>query len=291
MPRASIFLKAMRDLRWQVFWYGVGLASMCALVVFVYPSYRDQLASFEIPDALKPLIGDANYASGAGFLTAEFFSWGPLLGVIFAIMAGTSALGGEEAAGTLDLLLSQPISRRRLILEKMAGFAVGACLTAAIVDLGWLLSVPFVEIDVSLSTLLAATFLMVPQMLLVGAIAIWASAFLPDRKLATGFVTGVVVVSFFVNYLAELVDVLAPLRRASFFSYQNNEVLTKGLDILDLAVLLLAAGTFALLATLAFERREIGVHGGGVTLPRLFPRRHSEARLKAPRTEQGPAAL
>jgi ABC-2 type transport system permease protein len=270
MPQPSILIKTLRDLRWQVFWYGLGLAAMCALVVFIYPSYREQLSSFEIPEALKPLIGDTNYATPQGFLTAEFFSWGPLLGVIFAIMAGTSTLGGEEAGGTLDLLLSQPVSRRRLILEKMLGFALSACLIAVLVEVGWLLSVPFVDIDISLGSLMAATFLMVPQMLLVGAFAVWATAFLPERKLATGFVTSVVVVSFFVNYLAELVDVLAPLQWASFFKYQNSGVLTKGLDLPDLVVLLAATAVFAFLAVVAFERREIGVHNGTVSLFRVL---------------------
>ena len=288
MPPASIFLKTLRDLRWQVFWYGIGLSAMCALVVFVYPSYRDQLISFEIPEALKPLIGDADYASAEGFLTAEFFSWGPLLGVIFAIMAGTALLGGEEAGGTLDLLLSQPISRRRLVMEKMSGFAVGACLIAVLVDVGWLLSVPFVEIDISLVKLLASTFLMVPQMLLVAAVSVWATAFLPERKLATGFVTAFVVASFFGNYLAELVDVLAPLRWASFFNYQNSEVLTKGLNLGDLAVLLVATLAFAVLAVLSFQEREIGVHNGGFKLPRF---RTDRTSAQAPKTQQGRAAL
>jgi ABC-2 type transport system permease protein len=269
MPRANVLLKTLRDLRWQVFWYGVGLGAMCALVVFVYPSYRDQLSDFEIPEALKPLIGDANYSSPEGFLTAEFWSWGPLLGIIFAIMAGTSLLGSEEANGTLDLLLAQPISRARLMLEKMAAFCLAALGMALLVNLGWLLSVPFVDIDISVAKLAASTFLIVPPMLLVGAISVWATAFLAERKLATGFVTAFVVASFFVNYLAEIVDLLKPLRWLSFFNYQNNEVLTNGVSWADLAVLVTCTIIFAVLAVASFRAREIGVHDGGVRWPRL----------------------
>ena len=43
MPRISVFGKALRDLRWQVFWYGLGFALLAALVAYIYPSYRDQL--------------------------------------------------------------------------------------------------------------------------------------------------------------------------------------------------------------------------------------------------------
>ncbi len=272
MRLPSVFLKALRDSRWQVFWYGVGLGALGALVVYVYPSYREQLADFEIPEALRALIGEADYATAEGFLTAEFFSWAPILVVIFAIMAGTSALAGEEAAGTLDLLLAQPMSRRRLVLEKMAGFGVSACLIAAITYLGWLASVPFVDIDVSYGRLLSATFRLVPLILFFGALAMCCGAMLPDRRLATGVVTAVAVVSFFVNYLAMLVDALRPARWASVFHYQDaSSALSGHVDPAKLAVLLLATALLAALTVASFEQRELGVHGGGPTLPRLRP--------------------
>jgi ABC-2 type transport system permease protein len=264
-----VFQKTLRDYRWQVFWYGVGLALLGALVVYIYPSYRAQLQSFDLPEALQALIGEADYSKPAGFLTAEFFSWGPIVVLVFAIMAGTSALGGEEANGTLDLLLAQPISRRRLVLEKMAGFAASAVAIALLVNAGWLISVPFVDFDISLPTLLAATFVMVPPVLLVGALAMWASATLSNRRTATGLVTGFVVASFFGNYLAELVDVLAPLRWLSFNHYQNTTVLTEGFNLIDAAVLLMATALFAVLAVRAFERRDIGVQTSGKSFLKL----------------------
>lgn len=148
MSQFNLAKRTIRDLRWQVVGYGLGLASMCMLIVFIYPSYRRQLADFQIPEALKPLLGGGNYGTAAGFLTVEFFSWGPLLGIVFAIRAGTALLGGEETNTTLDLLLSLPISRTRLLLEKLSGFAIAAVVLTMLVNLGWLFSVPFVTLDV-----------------------------------------------------------------------------------------------------------------------------------------------
>ena len=45
----------------------------------------------------------------------------PLLLLVAAIGAGARAIAGEEERGTLDLLLSTPVSRRRLALEKLGG--------------------------------------------------------------------------------------------------------------------------------------------------------------------------
>ena len=259
MPALSVFSKTLRDLRWQVFWYGAGLALMAALVVVIYPSYRDQLADFEIPEALQGLIGDADYASPEGYLTAEFVSWVPIITVIFAIMAGTSALAGEEAAGTMDLLLSQPISRRRLAVEKIAAILVATVAITAITCLGWVSSVPFVDIDIDMVDLFTASLNVVPITLTFAFMAMWAGAAMPDRRGATGIVTGVAVLGYFVNYLAQLVDVLRPVAWASPFHYYGLDILTAGFDLWKtLALVGLAAG-FAIGAVRSFERRDIGV--------------------------------
>ncbi len=274
MRLPSVLAKTVRDLRWQVFWYGAGIALMGVLVVYIYPSYKAQLADFQIPEALKAFVGSADYTSPEGFLTAEFFSWTPILLVIFAIMAGTSALAGEEANGTLDLLLSQPISRRRLALEKMAGFAASSVVVAAIICIGWPISVPFVDISIDWGRLLIATFNLIPLTLFFGVLAMWAGAALSNRRAATGLVTAVAVVTYFVNYLAALVDVLKPLRWLSPFHYYNGtNILSAGIDWPKLAVLIVLIVLFAVLTVVAFERRDVGVRTSGLRLPRLRPAR------------------
>ncbi len=268
----GILRKTLRDLRWQVFWYGLGLGLLGAFVVYIYPSYKTQLADFEIPPALQALIGDANYASGPGFLSAEFFSWAPILTVVFAIMAGTSLLAGEEAGGTLELLLARPIGRSRLALEKILGLVLAALLIAAAIYVGWLVSVPFVAIDVSLPRLALATFNLVPLTLFFGMLALWAGVLLPERKAATGLVTAAAVVTYFVNYLANLVDALRAIQVLSPFYYYNGvNVLQHGIDVPKLMVILALTVAFAALAVASFQQREIGVHLG-LTLPRFVSR-------------------
>ena len=276
MISRGILLKTVRDLRWQVFWYSLGLSLLGAFVVYIYPSYREQLAEFELPEAMQALIGDVDFTSPSGFLAAEFYSWAPIMLVVFAIMAGTSALAGEEENGTLDLLLAQPLSRRRLAVSKLAGLTFSSIIIAAGTYIGWLISVPFVDMDVSLARLALANLQMVPLLLAVGFLAVWCSAVFPDRKLATGVVTAIAVVSYVVNYLSALVDVLKPLAWASLFNYaEGGDTLTGSYDEWKPLVLLGLAGLFALLALASFERRDLGVRGGGLVLPGLpgFTRR------------------
>jgi ABC-2 type transport system permease protein len=271
MPSLTLFRKTLRDLRWQVVGYGAGLGLMAALVVAIYPSYRDQLADFEVPEALQGLTGDIDYASPEGFLSAEFVSWVPIVTLIFAIMAGTSALAGEEANGTLDLLLSQPLGRRRLALEKMAAIALATVLICCLACLGWLVSVPFVEIEVDLVELCLATFNLVPITLAFAYLAMFLGAVLPDRRAATALVTALAVAGYFVNYLAQVVDVLKPLAWVSPFRYYDIELLVSGLDWWRTVVLVCVAIASAAATVLSFERRDIGVQAPLRLLPARAP--------------------
>jgi ABC-2 type transport system permease protein len=259
MQRPSIFLQTLRNLRWQVFWYGIGLALMAALVVYVYPSYARQLADIDIPEAMRALIGDVDYGTGKGFLSAEFLSWVPIVVVVFAVMSGTGAIGNEEANGTLDLLLAQPISRRRVAIEKLGGLYAATVLVALITYIGWLISVPFVDIDVSLGDLAISTANLVPLMLVLQALACLASVTLSNRGVATGAVTAFAVASYFINYIASLVNALEPLSVVSVFHhYHGTEVLTDGVQWTGLVVLLVLCVVFSALTVAGLEQREIG---------------------------------
>ena len=263
MQRPSVLAKTLRDLRWQVVWYGIGLGLMAALVIYIFPSYSGQLADIEIPEAMRALIGDVDYGTAEGFVSAEFLSWTPLILVVFAIMGGTSMLAGEEANGTLDIVLAQPISRTRVAIEKLAGLMLGALLICCIIYIGWLVSVPFVNIDLGLGNLAVATFNVVPLIAFFQAFSLWAGVTLPSRGLATGLAVALAVASYFIYYLANIVDSLQPLQQLSvFYHYHGTEVLTNGVNWGGQALIVVLYAVFAGWALFSFQRRDLGVTAG-----------------------------
>lgn len=267
MQPPSVALKTLRDLRWQVFWYGLGLALMSAFVIYIYPSYSEQLADIELPEGFRALVGDVDYATGPGFVSAEFLSWVPIVLVIFAIMSGGS-LSAEEKNGTLDLLLAQPIERSHLFLEKVAALAIAALAITGIIYIGWLASVPFVDIDVGLGALAVATLNLLPLVLFLQVFTMWAGLIMP-RGVATGAVVAFAVVSYFVDYIAKLVADLEDIRLVSvFYHYRGTEILTEGVNWPGVAVLLGLYAAFVVWALTAFKRRDIGV-GAPLSLPFL----------------------
>ncbi len=254
----------------MVLGFGIGSALMAALILGIYPSYSEGLKDFEIPPALQALIGDVDIASGEGFVTAEFFSWIPILLVVYAIIQGTGVLAGEESNGTLDLLLAQPISRMRLFLEKTASIIVGTLAIIALTLPGWVLPYGGVDIDVGLGRLIVATAAMTPIVLAFAGLALLAGAVLATRRDASMAVAVLAVVSFFVNTLGRASDVLEPLRPASLFYYFHaDRVVGSGVDLVGVAVLLGTAIVTTGLAAMMFQRRDIGVATSGALFEQL----------------------
>jgi len=110
----------------------LGLIGFVALIVSVYPTVHsnpslNKLAQ-DYPQALKAFIafgGQVDYTTPAGYLGIELFSlMVPLLLMIAAIGTGAGAIAGEEERGTLELLLANPVSRARVVLEKSAALAL-----------------------------------------------------------------------------------------------------------------------------------------------------------------------
>ena len=184
--------KTLHDLRWHIVGYGGGLGMLAALYVVLYPAFAGTFADFELPEAYSAFIGDvSDLAAPRGFFQIEFFSfWMPLLVAVYAVVVSTGLLAGDEQRGTLEMMLAQPVSRRRLFVERVAAFAIGATLICALASLGFVVSAPFIDLrgDVAVWELGLAPFAALPLALACGSLGLLAGALSPTRGLATGLV-------------------------------------------------------------------------------------------------------
>lgn len=260
----SIFAKTLRDQRWQILGFGMTLALVAALDVAIWPSYRDTLQNLEIPPALQALLGtELSLATPAGFLSSEFFSWTPILLMVYAVIQGTGAIAGEESAGTIELLLSQPVPRCSVLLQKAAAVSIGTMLILAIAYGGFAVTVPFVSIDVSLVDIAAAVVNILPITLLFFGLALWLGAYAPSRGLAAAITVGVATAAYVMNTFAVGVEALRGLRWATpFYYYGSGLPLVQGVRWWHFGLLTGIALGFFVLSLWAFERRDIATGGG-----------------------------
>jgi ABC-2 type transport system permease protein len=262
---SSVFGKTLWDNRRAVWWWGGGVAALAAMMVAFWPAVQDMAQFSELleayPEAMLALFGieAEEFTTAAGFLTGELYSaMLPIIFLIFAIQRGASATAGAEQDGTMDLTLSAPVRRRRVVLDAflaMAALTTGLAAVLVVVLLG---GGALVDLGLSVQGVLAANLGLVLLALLFGALALAVGAWTGRRVLAAGASTAVAVAAFFVNGLAPMVEALETPQQASPFHWLlDGKPLANGFDWPGLALLTVTTIVLVGVAVWGFERRDI----------------------------------
>ncbi|MCK9487401.1 MAG: ABC transporter permease subunit [Dehalococcoidia bacterium] len=259
---ASLVRRSLVDLRWHIAWYGVGLAIYAALMVLLYPTFEEFLRDVEYPEGFLDFFGGAgaNLSTPEGFITTEYFSIAPVIMIIYAVVSGTGMLAGDEGRGTLEILLAQPISRFRLFASRVAALLLGAVLIGLVNTLGWLLSVPFVDVGdtLGLGDLVFATFAALPVVTFFGALAMLLGAIAPSRGTAAGILAALVIVTYLLASFSQTIEALEWTRNVNPYWYSDGaRALTEGVVWWHQGLLLGGAAILMALAAVAFAGREI----------------------------------
>lgn len=248
-------------LRIQVLAYGLGLALWAALDVFLYPSVADSLGDIEYPEAILEAFGASggNLSDPRTFFGVEFFSLSAVIVGAFVVFASTAALAGEESSGTMEMLASLPISRRRMFVQKAAAVVLATVGVAALTSIGWAVSVPFIDLgrELTLEQLIGATFLQIPFAAFLTAVGLFFGAVAPARSTAAACTGGLLIVAYLIVALASGIEAIEDLKYLSPYFYSDiSGVLMDGVDLRHQLVLWSATLTFGFLALIAFEGRE-----------------------------------
>ena len=263
----NVFLKTLRDQRRSLLWWAIGLSVYGTFIMLFWPSISDIEGLDEMieqyPEDLMALIaGDiSDITSPAGYLRAEvFFIFAPLLFIIYSTAAGSGAIAGEEGQGTLDLLVSNPVSRRQIVLQKFAAIFTG---TVALASVFWVaLAIPAVAVgmEISMAHLAAAVLSAALLGIGFGALALAVGCYTGNRGLSITLAAVAAIVAYLLNALAPVVELLEPLSRISpFYYYFGADPLTNGLHLGHAAVLAALTAVLLAVAVFTFERRDLSV--------------------------------
>ena len=264
---SSVFAKNLYDTRRGLIGWSISILLMNLWIVTFYPAIRDSASALDqylqnMPPAFAALIGGtASFTTIEGFLTVELFTffW-PALTLAFAIGSGAGTIGGEEESGTLDLLLSHPVPRWRLLLEKFAALTVfsGIAIGAGLV--GLVLGTLIVDEAIDLGNLGAAVLNIWLLTLLFGTLSLALTGVGLRRGAAAGIGAGVAAISFLINTLAPLADLPESVRRVSpWFYYDGGQALTEGLKLGNVVLLAGLVIAFLAVALVGFQRRDLAV--------------------------------
>jgi len=259
----SIFFKTLHDQRWQVAGYGAALMAMAALIVSIWPSYRTSLEVIDLPPAIEAFLGsDLWIGTAPGFLSAEYFSWIPILLLVFAVVQGTGAIAGEESSGTIDILLAQPLPRHQVVIWKAVATTLSMIAIAMLGFAGFAITVPVTDIAVTVTDTFLASANLLPVALCFYALSLWLGAVAPTRAIAAGVAIAAVTAAYFANTIAAGVDALSWMKYASpFYYYGAGLPLVDGINWPHAGLLLAVAAVFFALTLRTFAARDVTVGG------------------------------
>ncbi len=262
----NVFLKTLRDQRRGLLWWSAGLALLAGLIVAIYPSISGiedlEKVVEAYPEELMALFGATDLpsiTSPAGYLNAELFGFMvPFLFIIFAVAQGSNAIAGEERTGTLEILLSEPIPRGRLILEKFASLVASLVILAVVLWAVLAVGSSAGNMEISLLRLAEMTTSATLLGLVFGALAFAVGGAIGGRGRSIGFAAAAVVTTYVLNALSIIVDFMEPTRWLSPFYYYNGAIpLVNGLNLVHAFILLALALALAATAHFGFQRRDL----------------------------------
>lgn len=253
----------LRQGKLSFFIWTASIGFLLAICVFLFPEMKGQMESvndmFGSMGSFTEAFGmdRLNFGTLIGFYAVECGNILGLGGAFYASLCAVGMLSKEEKDKTAEFLLTHPVSRKRIVSEKLIAvfllitamniviYALAAGSIAAVGE-----EIPWKE----LSLLHLAYYLL--QMELAG-ICVGISAFL--RKGSAGVGLGIAAMMYFLNLIANIADKAEFLKYITPFGYcEGADIVTNGrLDGAMAAVGIVMGIGGVIIAYLKYTKKDI----------------------------------
>ncbi|MHB0866177.1 MAG: ABC transporter permease subunit [Thermoleophilia bacterium] len=265
----NLFGKSFADKRLSLLVYGLGIALYAMMILFIWPSLRDNLNTLNqlwetYPESIRKAFGgeNMNFGSYDAFLSVEYFSqmW-VIVMIAYCVSIATDAIAGEIEKGTMEVLLAQPVSRRAILVTQHLFFEVGTLFLIAAALVPVAVGSPLVKGDLRYLGLLA----MVPASFLfftaIGSVTFFFSAIFNNRGRAIFVSLGLIIISYALDIIAKINDTVSHIHFLSIFYYWDPYRYLHHVDFAwtDLEILAGISLVSTAAAVIWFERRDIAV--------------------------------
>ena len=213
----------------------LSIASLLAVCVFLYPSMKSEMDTvsemFSSMGSFTSAFGMDKVSFGTliGFYVVECGNIVGLGGAFFAALCGISALAKEEKEHTAEFLMTHPVSRWRVVTDKMISVILQLVILNAVVYLTAVVSVALIGEDIpwkELNLLHLAYLLLQVE---TAAVCFGISAFL--RRSGMGIGLGIAMLFYFLNLVANITEQADFLKYITPFGYAEGADIVNSLSI------------------------------------------------------------
>ncbi|QGT98636.1 Efflux ABC transporter, permease protein [Candidatus Syntrophocurvum alkaliphilum] len=265
----NLLRRELRANRKTLIIWTAALSGLNILMMALFPAFAEDAEALDslikmYPEGFLRAFGldVLSLADPIGFYATEAYFMIVLFGGIFAAILGSTLLSKEEDDKTIEFLLAKPITRSRILTEKIICFILYIALFNIIIDI-----VTFASFEVFVTTeysqLLLLYLLSGPFFahLTFASIAFLLALFFAGKKSAYSASIGLVLVLYFFDLIATLTEQAEFLRCLSPFYYINavDIVVNEGIDIFNILVLLAVCLLVLLITYVLYNKRDITV--------------------------------
>jgi ABC-2 type transport system permease protein len=266
--RGELFLETLRRSWRTAFYWGLALG-LISLFTVLFVQDLDALKQYEelfktLPTGLLAALGMnvSREMTPEVFINLAVFAQLVLIVPVYGILAGLSLTSNDEDEGIMDMVLTAPVARWRVIVERFAAFCAFIVLIALFNHIGVLIGSKFVQLPLDLNKLAVASLNLIPLMIFTTAMTGLVATLVRRRSLAIGIAALIVIVSYFLDTLGAAASdsILNTLRPLSYFRYYDSaNIMFDGLNPLHLLILLGGALLMIGAAVYRWERRDVGL--------------------------------
>jgi len=254
----SIYARSLRMIVAPTLWWTLIIAGFAAFMVEIVKQTEAQLVSLS---ANSPLLEDEISKVGGGNINTNatllsfLFVFLPALLMAFAVTQA-SRWSADEEDGRLELVLSTPQPRLRVILGRFAALTTATVFIGVVTLAATAATAAGTGLKLDGGNLTAATLSLIPLGLLIAALGYLLSGWL-RTAIDTGLLSFLLAAWFFISFVGPDLNWSNTVLRLSAFYYYGTPLL-HGLPLLDMLGIL-AVGVAALaLASVRFVRKDIG---------------------------------
>lgn len=263
----SVLHKTVWERRRSILWWCLGVVAITLLTMASYPTVLEQRETYESllegAEGVAAIFGFeavSELFDPAGYMVSNLYAQVLLIVLmVFTIGIGAGGIAGEESKRTIDLLLAQPVPRRRVVVDIMAAMTVLTFVIAGAVMVAEVATNDLFQLDLGVVGYLAANVGVSLLALIFGAMALAVGAVSGRRGYAIGFAAATAVLLFVLFGLATTVSFLEwtePVNPISWFL--GSRPLTDGFAP-DFGWMVLTIVVLLGIALWGFERRDVGV--------------------------------
>ena len=238
-------------------------SGMAALYAGMYPAFEEIMIDMGESGALDPFAfipGYEDMASYVGFLNIEMYQifWVLILGIITGFLAA-STISKEIESKTIDILMSNPVSRKQIIFEKFLGLIPMVLIINFVAMFILMLVTIGIGEELDFWHLTLTHFISLPYFISIVAIGLFISTLFDEKMKASVVMMAIVVAMFIFDSIAEMIPDYETLGLISLKHYfKPYDALKLGeIDLMGNIVLILVIFTALIAAMIYFDWKDI----------------------------------